>query len=258
MYTKQKRIYVNGYLIGNVVSGLDFDASRKETAREIYGESNAVNIVAYAPGPQSIEIMENPSLSLVNEVLAGFTARNVPAPVIARAGLSIPSLFAVVETMNSAMTGYAGSSTYLGYWAATLGGAKGDPGAEAVRTLAGNADVPMELLRGGQFMSKRVTLSSNTTTWDATWASPVPQSLPDLSDVRAVYLEIQSGTGRTRTTAAVAVDSTNVTSTGSGGKLAIAAADVSGAGFSGTVDAWVIFAHNLAALQTHDCRYPLD
>jgi len=261
MFTKQKRLWVNGVLVGNAAGGLDFEPTRKEVTREVYGDPSGVQIVAYGPGPQSVDIIENPNISLVNELLSGFTTRNAEAPVIARAGTSVPYLFAVVETLNPALTGYANGSTYLGYWAATLSGAKGDPGAEAVRTLAGQADVPMECLRGAQFMSKRVaSLSSNGATgrWEGTWDDPVPLALADLSDVRAVYLEIQNGTGRDRETAAVEVDDTNVQSSGSGGLISIADQDVQDAGFSGTVDAWVIFAHNSSSLQTHDARYPAD
>lgn len=261
MFTRRKRIFVNGLYVGNVVSGLDMDVARREVSRDVYGSPNAASVATYGAGPQSLDILENPALPLVNKILAGAPTRNPAAPYIFRTESGVPELLAVVETMNEKGTGYSPGSTFLSHWSATLGSARGDPGGEAIRTLSGPADAPMECLDSNQFLGRRlVALSSGGSGWVGTWSSPVPLEIEALNNFCAVYLEIQKGTGLDRVVQEITVDADNVTSSGSGGEIEIPHTDVIDAGWAGvaSLDAYVMLVHGETALQLHDLRWGTD
>jgi len=255
MVMKRKRLIVDGMPVG-ALSGLDFDPNVIEVSRDVYGDVDGISMATYGSGPQSVDIIEDPNSPLVNEMFAGIPDRDPTTPVLARAGSGVTPRFAIVETLNEDHNGYANGSTYLGSWAAVFGTARNDPAGEAVRTIRGNAGVPLECLEGGQFLSRRVTLSSGGGGWTGTWTNPVPLLIPQKSDHYAVYLEIQHGDGYDRVAQEIAVDDTNVDVAKT---ITIPHTDVIDAGFGGAtgteVSAWVIFLHGESALQTHEYRW---
>jgi hypothetical protein len=252
------RVFIDGYSVGTCRSGLAMEPNIQTASAVVYGQADSIQTAKYISGDQSLEIIENDDMVTLNKVLAGFDPNVDASPIIARTDATIPKHVVVVETLNDTRDGYAGVSQMAANFRASFGAPRGNPDGELVRTVSGMADIPLEVLTGGQFMSARITLVSGGTGNTGSWSSPVPLEMLDIgSGIYAAYLEVQkAGTTRTFKSAQLTVDTTNVTASGSGGQVLIPHADVITANLGGNAThAWVVFLHNQSALQTHAGRY---
>lgn len=251
----RKRLYVDGHEVKMGVAGLGFDPATVEVSRAVYGDIDPVQIFRYTGGAQSLDILDDANLKALRYVLAGFDpGSGTTGATEARRLRSPRAVHAWTVTLNEKGDGHDDGSELITNWRISFGAAKGNPDGEAVRTIAGNADLAIELLDGSQYTSKRVGLVSGNTMLGS-WTTPNPLILADYEDRYAAYLEIQKNTGRDFTFAEIEVDTTNVTASGNGGQVSVAHADVVNGIDGGAEYAWVIFAHAAATIVTPDSRY---
>lgn len=253
------RLWIDGYLAGTVRAGLGFDANTKDVDVPVYSQVDSIIASRLASGPQSFEIVENSNLEIINKVIAGFDPNVDTEPIVAGVSPTIKKHVLFTETLNEDMDGYEGTSQFIGNFRGKLGGPKGTPDGELVRTISGTADAPKESLAGGQFTAKRVSLTSYGSDVRGSWSSPIPLVLTDFgASLYAAYLEVQlAGTSRTFKANQVTVDTSNVTVSGNGGKVIIPHADVITANLGGNAThAWVVILHAAAgSLVTADGKY---
>jgi len=252
------RVVLWGNVAGTCRSGLGLDPKITEVNAPVYGQNSSIQSATYDSGPQSIELLENSSCSILKKVLAGFDPTNDTGVLLARTVANVAKVVVTLETLNEDLDGYDGSSQFMKNWRMSFGGPKANPDGEMVRTLNGTGDIPVEIVTGEQFLAVRATLTSTGSGVIGSFASPTPKELPQLgTGIYAAYLEVQKAGGdKTFAAAEVTVDTTNVTVSGSGGAILIPHADVIAASLGGNAThAWLVIAHAQTTLQTHTSRY---
>lgn len=241
VYTGNRlRPWFDGVNVDLATDGLGWEPGVSEQNQPVYGDSNAVNTLRYASGPQSMTIADNANNSYLNHILAGFDAENVTDGV-ARAEATPKAHVAWYDTLDEAGTGHDKGSSLIANWKCRFSDPKAGPEGVMVRTIQGNADRPLACLGGQSWCSKRIALVSSGTQQISSATSPTPLVISELgSGIYSPYLEIQWGTGRDIATQEVKVDSTNVTVSGNGVSVTVTSKDVVDAGASGTITAWLL------------------